>query len=112
DEMVQLREEYRKSQAHTNTGDDAHILDDIHIANRVCDQDFGIHLGYMCGLGNRSKLLRSTTSDAISFRSTNAVLKDQLHMIQDKLADTRTKLADTRIELLVYKDRLHVMESQ
>ena len=98
--MIRLREEYRQTQTQTqiDTGDDSHNLDDIHNTDIVCDQVLGIHSGYIRGLENGPKPLRSTSSDASSSRPTNVQLKEQLESTQNELQSTRNELQAMKVD--------------
>ena len=98
--MVRLREKYRQTQTQieTDTEDDAHHLDDIQIADRVYDQVLGTHLGYIRGLENGSKPLKSTSYDASLSRPTNAQLREQLESTQNELQSTMNELQAMKVD--------------
>ncbi|KAG6538526.1 hypothetical protein ZIOFF_003650 [Zingiber officinale] len=105
DDMVRLRDECILSQ---NPEDG---IDVLQIADTVCDQVLGTRSGYIRGLGNGPKPVRSTSSDATSSsRSTNAALRERLESIQDELANTKIQLANTQDELASIKSRQNMFE--
>lgn len=103
--MVRLREEYRQKQAKTDTQDDgSQSMEEVNIADRVCDQVLGKGLGYIRELGNGPRPAKSTSSDATSRRATNARLRDEL-------ASTQSELHSTRIALESTENKIRMLEA-
>lgn len=65
--MVQLREKYQQTQLETGTLDEVtQPVNEFEIADQVCDEVLGKHLGYIHGLGNGPNPAMSVSSDALS----------------------------------------------
>lgn len=91
--MVQRREEYRQTQMDLDSPSDGNQpIDELEIADRVCDEVLGRRSGYIRGLGNGPKPSKLISSDANSRRATNAELRQELASTQGELESTRASL--------------------
>ncbi|KAK6144767.1 hypothetical protein DH2020_021587 [Rehmannia glutinosa] len=79
-DMVQLRDEIRESECQTDIhGMTNHLLDDIEIADRVCDQILGTSPGgYIHGLGNGPKFSSTFAEELVRTRIKLQTLESKL----------------------------------